>query len=358
MRKKARFQILGLALIYTLLTGCTGIGPATVARDRFDYTTAVAESWKRSMLLNIVKIRYGDAPIFLDVVSITNQYVLATNANALFGWSFPPSGNSQSAGVSGSFIDRPTITYTPLTGEKFARNLMTPVAPVTVMSMVEGGYPIDFVFRILVSSVNGKQNQFGGSARMRKADPEFYDILEKLRRIQMSGAVALRVKKGAGGGGELTMIFRKKVTPEMEKEGKEVRRMLGLKEEGGEFRIVYGSASSSDEEIALLTRSIIEVLSDVSSTVEVPAEHVVEKRAPAAMPEGDGVKGPLIRILCSRERPANDFTAVPYRDRWFWIDDRDYGSKRLFSFLMFVMTLTETGGSKEGAPIVTISAGS
>ena len=31
------------------------------------------------MLLNIVKIRYGDAPIFLDVASIINQYPLRPN---------------------------------------------------------------------------------------------------------------------------------------------------------------------------------------------------------------------------------------------------------------------------------------
>ena len=92
-------------------------------------------------------------------------------------------------GVDANFVDRPTITYTPLTGEKFARNLMTPVAPATVMSLVEGGYPIDMVFRILVHSINGIQNQFGGSARMRRADPEFYTLLEKLRQNQNSGAV-------------------------------------------------------------------------------------------------------------------------------------------------------------------------
>jgi len=356
MRRKYAALTLCMVIVVALLTGCMGIGPGTVARDRFDYTTAVAESWKRSMLLNIVKIRYGDAPIFLDVASIINQYQLTTDLNASFGWSFPPSGNNQRFGVDGNFVDRPTITYTPLTGEKFARILMTPVAPATVMSLIEGGYPLDLVFRILVHSVNGIQNQFGGSARMRKADPEFYVILEKLRRIQSSGDVALRVKKGEERGA-LVMFFRKRVDPEMEKESREVRRMLGLKEEGGEFRIVYGSASSSDEEIALLTRSITEILSDISSTVEVPAEHVAEKRVPPTMePEGEGIKGPLIRILCSRERSGDDFAAVPYRNRWFWIDDRDYQSKKLFSFLMFVMTLTETGG-KEGVPIVTISAG-
>src|SRR5512144_3011650 len=106
MRKSVFVQILGMAVIFALLTGCMGIGPGTVARDRFDYTSAVAESWKRSMLLNIVKIRYGDAPIFLDVASIINQYQLTTDVNASFGWSFPPSGNNQRVGVDGSFIDR------------------------------------------------------------------------------------------------------------------------------------------------------------------------------------------------------------------------------------------------------------
>jgi len=123
------------------------------------------------------------------------------------------------------------------------------------------------------------------------------------------------------------------------------------------LRVVYGSMPSGDEEVALLTRSIIEILSDISSTIEVPAEHVAEQRVPPTMEsEGVGIKGSMVRILYSSEKPADDFASVPYRDSWFWIDDRDYQSKKLFSFLMFVMTLTETGG-KEGAPVVTISAG-
>ena len=359
MRFVKRLSLAALLFSVLALSGCSGIGPGTVARDRFDYTAAISESWKRQMLLNIVKLRYGDAPIFLDVASIINQYQLTTDLNASFSWGFPiPNQNAYNpkVGVDGNFVDRPTITYNPLTGEKFARNLMTPVAPATVMSLIEGGYPIDLVFRILVHSVNGIQNSFGGGARARKADPEFYVILDKMRRIQTTGAVALRVKRTENREA-LMMVFRKRVDKEMEQEGREVRRMLGLKEEGGEFRVVYGSAPANDEEVALLTRSILEVLSDISGTVEVPADHVAEKRVlPTMEPDGEGIKGTMIRILCSTAKPSDNFAAVPYRDRWFWIDDRDYQSKKLFSFLMFVMTLTETGG-KEGAPIVTINAG-
>jgi len=121
--------------------------------------------------------------------------------------------------------------------------------------------------------------------------------------------------------------------------------------------VYYGSTSDNDGEIAMHTRSFLEILTDIASTIEVPAEHVADKRVPPTMePEGEGVRGAIIRIRHSTTPPEDAFAAVPFRNGWFWIDDRDYLSKRLFSFLMFVMTLTETSG-KNAAPVVTISAG-
>ncbi|MBN1548406.1 MAG: hypothetical protein JW902_17280 [Syntrophaceae bacterium] len=357
MLKRLSVLILIVTGFCMLIGGCASIGPGSLNKDRFDYTRAMADSWKRQMLLNIVKIRYGDAPIFLDVTSITNQYSLETELRGTLGWAFPPQSNRQELGGTSRYYDRPTITYSPLTGEKFARSLMTPIAPATVMTLVEGGYPIDLVFRVLVHSVNGINNQFGGSARMRRADPEFYLLLEQLREIQNKGAAGLKIKTTKDNPrGTLVMVFRK-LKDNRELPGKEIRRMLGLNDKTDEFSVVYGTMPSNDQEIALLTRSIIEILSDISSTIEVPAAHVDEKRAPPTVkPEGEGIKGALIHILYAEDEPRDAFAAVPYRGRWFWIDDKDYQSKKLFSFLMFVMTLTETGG-KEGAPVLTISAG-
>jgi len=59
-----------------LVPACTSIGPKTIPRDRFDYNNAISDSWKEQTLLNIVKLRYGDVPLFVQVVSIVSGYTL------------------------------------------------------------------------------------------------------------------------------------------------------------------------------------------------------------------------------------------------------------------------------------------
>ena len=76
-----RSTIMMLLWASLLLSGCAGIGPSTVSRDRFDYTEAISDSWKHQMLLNMIKIRYGDAPVFLDVSSVISQYQISGSLN-------------------------------------------------------------------------------------------------------------------------------------------------------------------------------------------------------------------------------------------------------------------------------------
>jgi hypothetical protein len=136
--------------------------------------------------------------------------------------------------------------------------------------------------------------------------------------------------------------------------------MLGLDPTAQEFAIVYASIAKNDREVAILSRSILEIIIDLASYIEVPNVHVEEKRVNPTQTDDFGMGSPstpLIRIHSSREKPADAFVAVPYRDHWFWIDDRDLPSKRMFSFIMFIFTLVEKTDGKEGAPIVTIPAG-
>ncbi len=71
--------IKSICLSALLLTGCASIGPPTVVRDRFDYVAAISESWKRQMLQNLLKVRYADAPVFMDVTSVISAYSLGAD---------------------------------------------------------------------------------------------------------------------------------------------------------------------------------------------------------------------------------------------------------------------------------------
>jgi hypothetical protein len=355
-----------LTTLLPLLPGCA-LGPDSIKHDRFDYTETISSSWKQQMLINMVKLRYGDTPVFLDVVSVISQYSLETTADLRFSWVHPVAsvGDSKSTGASAKYTDRPTITYSPLSGERFARSIMKPIPPPALLSLIQAGYPIDLVLRACTQSVNGIRNRYGGLARSRQADPEFYPLLERLRRMQNSGALSLRVgtldktgEKGSENEGVL-MTFRGKVNADLEQDVAEVRKTLGLDPNAREFKIAYGAMAASDKEVAILSRSMLEIIIDLGSNIQVPAQHVAEKRTGPTMPPEslNGIEIPaLIRIASSSKKPDDSFVAVPYKDHWYWIDDKDVRSKAIFSFLMFVFSLTETQG-KEGAPIVTIPAG-
>jgi hypothetical protein len=67
-------------------------------------------------------------------------------------------------GGSGKYTDRPTITYSPLTGDKFSRSLMTPIPIRGLLFLIQSEYPVDFLFRIGVQTINGVDNRFGAKA--------------------------------------------------------------------------------------------------------------------------------------------------------------------------------------------------
>jgi hypothetical protein len=356
-----RFTVLLVGAAAILLAGCVSMGPGTIARDRLDYDNAVSESWKRQLLLNLVKLRYGDAPLFLDVASIINSYGLETQVSLAANWAnIVGSGakDAQSLGGAGRYTDKPTITYNPLLGKRFTTSLMTPVPPGVVVSLIQAGWAADAVLRLMVTSVNGVQNRFGAGARGRGADPEFYRLIAALRRIQASGEFGMRVERQKDQEWAVMTLSHKKVTKEVEEDQRAVHEILGLRPGLGEFRVVFGSAPRTDDEIAMITRSMLEMLFDLAGSIEVPPSHVEEGRAPETRvfeTDEAGNFRPMVLIHSGKEQPMDAFVAVSYRDHWFWVEDRDFPSKGIFSYLLILFSLTETDSGK-GAPIVTIPA--
>src|SRR4029453_11049453 len=95
------------------LSGCASIGPATVARDCFDYISAISESWKAQMLLNVVKLRYADSPVFLDVTSVITQTgyqgTLAVSGSWWQNLLQLPFTSSVGVTAAGTYGERPTV---------------------------------------------------------------------------------------------------------------------------------------------------------------------------------------------------------------------------------------------------------
>jgi len=208
-----------------------------------------------------------------------------------------------------------------------------------------------------VQSVNGFHNRFVGVSRGHSAEPQFYKLIEKWGKLQASGAIVYRVQK-MGGEEALTITFRKDLGDGTTSEITELKNMLKLDPQGDEFKVAYGAVQLGNNEVAILGRSMLQIMLDLASYIEVPEVHVIDKRvAPTFRDETAAVSqvAALIRVHSSREKPKDAFASIPYQDYWFWIDNKDLPSKQIFSFLMFMFALTETGG-KVGVPIVTIPA--
>ena len=174
-----------------LSSGCSSIGPQTIDRDRFDYVSAISEFWKRQTLLNLVKTRYQDAPVFMDIASVITQYGFESQVQLGASWA---NTETQTMGMTGKYTDRPTITYSPLMGERFARSMMTPIPTNAILFLVQSGFPVDYVLRICVQTMNGLDNRFGANMMGRDADPKFYQLLALLRSIQIKGGLGMRVE--------------------------------------------------------------------------------------------------------------------------------------------------------------------
>jgi hypothetical protein len=347
-----------IATTVLFLSGCTHVGPKTVTRDRFDYNTAISNSWKEQTLLNIVKIRYLDMPLFVDISSIVSGYTISSSVD-LGGQLMSESalqGDFASLGASGTFTDRPTITYQPITGQKFNKSIMTPIPPSVILFLTQSGWPADLIYPITVDSINGLRGRVSGGVNARPGDPEFIHLVKLFRKIQQSGAVGMRVIKGKEHEETTIMYFHKENTPgEIQDALQEVRVLLGLESEVQEFKVEYGLIQKNDTEIAILTRSMMQIMAEMASQITVPQEHITKGWT---LPKkfGDNDENYIIRVNSSRDKPDNAFVAARYLDYWFYIDHDDLPSKMTFTFLMILFSVTESGG-KEGLPLVTIPTG-
>jgi hypothetical protein len=342
-----------------VLGGCTHLGPKTIAVDRFDYSTSIADSWKQQTLLNIVKLRYMDLPVFVDVASIVAGYSMQTgvSVNGTSSSDKAIQGNFVAAGGQAVYTDRPTITYVPKTGEAFLRGLITPIDPKNIFFMLQSGYAADFLLGLTVESINGVRNRSTSGGVAREADPDFVRALQLLREVQAAGGVGMRVEQDKAKGTTAVIVFRPDdLPPDVLEKATEVRRLLKLPAAGQKFALTYSPMRGAEGEMAVNSRSMVQIMGAFASYLDVPPEHLKDHSAlPAFENSPDERLAQKVRIYSGKNKPSNAFAAVRYRDHWYWVSDADWRTKRALTAIMFFFTLADSG-SPEKLPLITIPA--
>ena len=194
--------ILAAALIVSASGACSSIGPPTVTRDRSDYGAAIGNSWKQQTLLNIVKLRYGDFPVFMEIAQVIAGYQLQTTVGAgvsaqnyITSSVGGPVAVAGSAAAAATYIDRPTVIYAPLTGNDFIKKLMTPIPPAAVLFLLQSGYSAVLVMQIAVDSINGVANESRRAGMSRPGNPEFMRLAQLLYELQLANALQIRIER-------------------------------------------------------------------------------------------------------------------------------------------------------------------
>src|SRR5262245_43818359 len=229
----------GLSTLLYFINCCYSIGPQTIPRDRFDYSASMTESWKRQTLLNIVRLRYMEPPTFVDVGQIVSGYSLATGLSAGADFSKPEAGGSVGR-IGGQMVytDRPTITYTPLTGSRFVRGLMSPIPPESLFYTIQSGWPADAILEVGATTINGLKNEEISIAGYRPPDTKFLRATELMKKIQASGFVGMRINTETNKNQTKLITFRSRSAPPgVQQDIDEFRQLLGLDPNATDFQL-------------------------------------------------------------------------------------------------------------------------
>jgi hypothetical protein len=349
VRRPGRGRALAAAALSLVLAGCAAVTPQKIPVDRLEYGQVVAESWKRQTLLNVVRMRYGDAPMFLDVSSIINSYSMGGKASARLELPSRIDPNVFEIGGEGTWSNTPTVTYQPLMGARFTNSMLQPIPPTALLRLVQSGWGAELVFRTVLRSVNGLRNASSGV----EGDPRFRELIDTMERIQAAGGFDMRLLPRKDGTA-VVMVLPDEADAALHAERRRLVELLGLQKDATELEIVYGRSSRGASELAMITRSMLEIMLELGFCVELPATHATDgSTLPGRGVPGGATGDRLVRIRSGAEAPADAYAAVNYRGHWFWIDGTDIASKRTFTFMLILFSLAETGQAAS-MPLVTV----
>lgn len=355
-RARASRRGLSILVLVALLAGCTVVGPSALRNGRLAYNEAITDTNNQQLLMAVVRNRYDETASLLAVASVTaNVSVTATTGIELgLGDSDNYEGNIVPFSAGAVYEENPTISYVPVAGARYAKQLFSPVSVAVLAeltgSLVDPGY----VYAALVAGANGLRNpDFLRAAEA--ADPRFerfVDLMTSLTQAQRLHWIA------EAGQAQTHAIVIDRDAPAFAAEAAELLTLLGLPlpaDSGSQVVVPVMLALDGRDSggIGFVTRSVADLVEILSAAIEVPEAD--RRRGVAGPYPPAGLAGEGLHVRYSEDRPAGAAVVVPYRDGWYYIDETDRATKRFFRLLSALWSVSIAEGTTHAAaPVLTV----
>jgi len=397
---------MALLALCLCVAGC--VGPKAISHTRIRYNEVYRATNDEQLLLNIVRLRYADSPVFMDLPSITSQFEVAGGAGYSGGLDGQGPGRTNLGSGQLGLRDTPTLSYHPREGREMARGLLTPLAT-ELLRMVNAGANTQQLLLMTVNEINDVPNAARAMAITPNSPDDnsrFREGVDAVAELLRQGAIELTVgtteeedetsdaiaasgvqgrdvlaaaKDGyvyrASGDGRMALRKREKGlilrvrpgfihSPEM----MELARVFGLTPGRDRYRVKSelteekSPSPLGNESIYLDMRSILQVGIFLSKGVCVPQQHVVSGVAPST-PGPDGLPydwthltAGIFFVHSGPRRPRDAEVAIYYRNYWFWIAGNDVPSRAALAIFELLFALQESDDRSPG-PLLTLPVG-
>jgi hypothetical protein len=354
-----------------LISGCAAQGAKRIPADRFDYNAAIAQSTREQMLLNIVRSRYLEVPVFLTVSSVLTQYEYDRSVGLGAILEFGSGTTDRATGDANlGFSERPTITYLPVEGQEFSAHLLSDVPSDLIFAAAQAGWAVDVFMRIAIQRLGAVENMsfgipaagYSDSEKSRESDFKKLKRFERMMELIyiLSDREVIEVQQvEENGKNDRYLMIAERVPEDLRPLLGELRQLLGLTDRN-RFRITDRVTNLKGDEISIQTRSVMAMMEFMARGVEVPLEHlkdgwVVDYGLQSS--EGEAARKLIpFRMHTSKNRPENVFAAVRFRDNWYYIDQADITSKRALGLIIVLFRL-QAPTPAGAAPILTLPTG-
>ena len=355
---KTKNLLTGIALFSTL-AGCKSIGPSVIENTHPSYNNAVIDSMDRELLMNLVRLKYRENPMFLEISSITESRSLGAD----FGLSKDTNKNMISPTFEVGVKQTPTISYKPVRGQEFIKQLMTPIPLSAILVMSHSGWNVRRAFNLCVEQINDLDNAHTASGPTPAIKPnyrDFYRMTDLLQKLEDNDQIVLGIEPTNRS--SLVMCFK---NADQNKEAlDEFKDMLGLSKLRNEFHFQDNFLTVNEgDAMTVRTRSLMGVLFYLSHGVEAPQADIasgvvsITKDNEGAIFDWKSDEfSEMLKVHSSDKKPEGEFLSVFHRGHWFYIEDNDLRSKSTFMFLSYLFNL-QSGGDSAGqsvAPMLTI----